>query len=106
MFSFLKRWQCKNRVGEGCKSCPEDTAMCLRLQCPNLQEIEDVSDETGKASQFQCLQGPEGDRRYPKWDNVRDFLAKEEETPKPKASPNLNPLKTSLWKAVLSLFSL
>jgi hypothetical protein len=80
--------------------------MCARLQCPNLQQIQQMPGQTGTGTEFQCLQDPEGDRCYPKWDNIRDFLEKEEDTLKPKVSLNLNPHKSSWWKAVLALFSL
>ncbi len=106
MFSFLNRWQCRNRVGDRCKSIPIDPSMCLRFRCPNLREIEDAPGQIGKVSKFQCRQDLEGDRRYPKWDNIRDFLGKEGDALKPGTAPKQNRPKSSLWKAVLSLFSL
>ncbi len=106
MFSFMNRWLCKNRLTDRCKSCPADPSMCLRFRCPNLREVEAGLEQTGKVSEFQCLQDLEGDRCYPKWDNIRDFLQKKDETLKPNTAPKRNRPKVSLWKAVLSLFSL
>lgn len=103
MISFMNKWLCKNRVAGECKSIPGDPSLCLRFKCPHLREAENGPDDVPK---FQCLQHLEGDRCYPKWDNIRDFLQKKDEPLKPNTPPKRNRPILSLWKAVLALFSL
>ena len=103
MISFMNRWLCKNRITSRCESIPGDPSVCLRFRCPHLQDAENGPDNV---SRFQCLQHLEGDRCYPKWDNIRDFLGKEDKVLKPNSPLKRNRPKFSLWKAVLSLFSL
>src|SRR5271157_144490 len=101
----MKRWQCKNRIADTCNSIPSDPSVCLRFRCPNLRHIEQGLDQTVNVPQCRCLQVPEGDRCYPKWDNIRSFLAREDEAVKPNAGPNFYQRIFRWGKALLSLSS-